>query len=60
MLHLNRNHGLTFVWVTHAPDVARHAQRLITMRDGQIVDDHPLAGTQVSETQRAAPQGLVE
>jgi putative ABC transport system ATP-binding protein len=36
MLQLNRNHNLTFVWVTHAPEVARQAQRLIIMRDGLI------------------------
>ena len=36
MLQLNRDHKLTFVWVTHAPEVARQAQRLITMRDGLI------------------------
>jgi putative ABC transport system ATP-binding protein len=42
MLHLNREHGLTFVWVTHAMDVAQQAHRLITMRDGQIVDDRQL------------------
>jgi putative ABC transport system ATP-binding protein len=36
MLQLNRDHNLTFVWVTHAPEVANQAQRLITMRDGLI------------------------
>jgi putative ABC transport system ATP-binding protein len=36
MLQLNRNHNLTFVWVTHAPEIARQAQRLIIMRDGLI------------------------
>ena len=30
---------LTFVWVTHAIEVALQAQRLITMRDGQIETD---------------------
>lgn len=39
MLHLNREHGLTFVWVTHALEVAQQAHRLVTMRDGQIEDD---------------------
>ena len=39
MLQLNREHGLTFVWVTHAREVAHQASRLITMRDGLIVDD---------------------
>jgi putative ABC transport system ATP-binding protein len=39
MLSLNREHGLTFVWVTHALEVAQQASRLITMRDGAIVGD---------------------
>jgi putative ABC transport system ATP-binding protein len=41
MLRLNREYQLTFVWVTHAIEVARQAQRLIAMRDGQIESDHP-------------------
>ena len=39
MLSLNREHGLTFVWVTHSVEVAQQAQRLITMRDGRIESD---------------------
>lgn len=39
MLQLNHTHGLTFVWVTHASEVARQASRLITMRDGRIESD---------------------
>jgi putative ABC transport system ATP-binding protein len=42
MLSLNQEHGLTFVWVTHAPEVAKLAHRLITMRDGTIEGDHLL------------------
>ena len=42
MLRLNREHQLTFIWVTHALEVARQAHRLITMRDGQIVGDQPV------------------
>jgi putative ABC transport system ATP-binding protein len=42
MLQLNREHGLTFVWVTHAQEVARSANRLITMRDGLIETDRPI------------------
>ena len=42
MLQLNHEHGLTFVWVTHAPEVAKRALRLITMRDGLIENDHPI------------------
>ena len=39
MLELNWEEGLTFVWVTHAPDIAQQAGRLITMRDGRIETD---------------------
>ncbi|MBF0502545.1 MAG: ABC transporter ATP-binding protein [Candidatus Riflebacteria bacterium] len=35
---LNRR-GLTIVMVTHDLEMARHAKRLITMRDGRIVED---------------------
>jgi ABC-type lipoprotein export system ATPase subunit len=42
MLHLNQVYHLTFVWVTHAPDIARQAGRLIMMRDGRIVDDQSI------------------
>ena len=30
--------GTTIVMVTHAADVAAHAHRVITMRDGRIID----------------------
>lgn len=42
MLTLNHQYTLTFVWVTHAIEVARQAQRLITMRDGLIEGDQPI------------------
>ncbi len=38
---LNRDQGLTIVLVTHEPDVARHAQRLIHVVDGHIAEDGP-------------------
>ena len=31
--------GLTIILVTHEPDVAAHARRLLRMRDGRIVED---------------------
>ena len=36
--------GLTIVLVTHDPTVAAHADRLITVRDGRIVEDRKLEG----------------
>ena len=35
---LNRG-GITIILVTHEPDIAEHARRKITFRDGRIVDD---------------------
>ncbi|MBX3234169.1 MAG: ABC transporter ATP-binding protein [Labilithrix sp.] len=31
--------GLTILYVTHEPDVARYASRVVTMKDGRIVSD---------------------
>lgn len=43
---LHREKGMTLVLVTHDMEVARRADRIITMRDGQIVSDevtsHPV------------------
>jgi putative ABC transport system ATP-binding protein len=36
---LNRDHGQTFVIVTHDPEVGEACDRVIRMRDGVVVDD---------------------
>jgi len=36
---LHREQGLTIVLVTHEPDIARYAERIVLFRDGQIVSD---------------------
>ncbi|ACM20464.1 ABC transporter, ATP-binding protein [Geotalea daltonii FRC-32] len=33
--------GITIIMVTHEPDIAAHAKRQLTFRDGQIIDDRP-------------------
>jgi putative ABC transport system ATP-binding protein len=36
---LNKEHGRTIILITHEQDVAEHAERIITLRDGVIVSD---------------------
>ena len=37
--NLNRERGITIVFVTHETDIAEHMQRTIQIRDGRIVRD---------------------
>jgi macrolide transport system ATP-binding/permease protein len=39
LVSLNREQGLTIVLVTHESDIAAYADRIVTMRDGEIVSD---------------------
>lgn len=36
---LNKDHGRTVILITHEHDVAEHAERIIMLRDGQIISD---------------------
>lgn len=40
---LNREQGITTVFVTHDPWIARHTQRVIMLRDGKIIADRQIA-----------------
>jgi putative ABC transport system ATP-binding protein len=37
--HLNEQKKVTIIMVTHEPDIAQHAKRIVTLRDGVIVSD---------------------
>lgn len=38
LLNLNQERGVTLIIVTHDPDVAAHAQRIVHIRDGRVED----------------------
>ncbi len=37
--HLNQERNITVIYVTHEPDIAEHATRIIQMRDGAVLSD---------------------
>lgn len=39
MVEMNQELGITFIFSTHDPQVWEYAQRLITLKDGKIVED---------------------
>jgi len=44
---LNAEQGITVILVTHEHDVARYAERIISVRDGLIADDQVVKGRRV-------------
>ena len=46
LLALNRDHGITVLMVTHEPDMAAYARRMVHFIDGRIASDtinpHPV------------------
>ncbi len=49
---LNRERGITLVLVTHEPDIAQYAQRVVVFKDGKIKKDYQI------EEQRDASEEL--
>ena len=40
---LNRENGISIILVTHEPDIAGYAQRVIRFKDGHVVSDEPVS-----------------
>ena len=45
---LNETDNLTIILVTHEPDIADYARRIITFRDGHVTHDQPVARRRVA------------
>jgi putative ABC transport system ATP-binding protein len=41
--HLNRERGIGVVLVTHEPDIADYASRIVVFRDGRVEQDRQVA-----------------
>lgn len=58
---LNREQGITTVFVTHDPWIARHTQRVIMLRDGKIIADRQVAEPLVAgESERPSEAAEME
>ena len=51
---LNRERGITILLITHEHDIAEYGTRIITFRDGRIVQDHAVATHRRAEEEMAA------
>jgi macrolide transport system ATP-binding/permease protein len=65
LVALNRTQGVTIVVVTHEPDIAAYADRVVTMRDGSVVSDERVAkpprpgAARPAVAREAAPVGSI-
>jgi putative ABC transport system ATP-binding protein len=57
---LNRYQGLTVILVTHEADVAAYAERVLTVRDGELVSDGPPAQAVSLLAREVVPQKAQE
>jgi putative ABC transport system ATP-binding protein len=57
--HLNDD-GLTIVLVTHEPDIAEYASRIVAFRDGRVRGDRPVMGRRHADDERKALEARVD
>jgi putative ABC transport system ATP-binding protein len=58
--NLNRTQGITIVVVTHSDDVAKYADRIVTFRDGRVVNDRLVASPRKEDGEAVDSSPVVE
>ncbi len=56
LARLNADQGITILMVTHEPDMASYAHRIVRFVDGLVADDEPNPNIVAAGTHTAAPQ----
>jgi putative ABC transport system ATP-binding protein len=51
---LNRENSITVVLITHEPDIAQYAERVVTFRDGRVIHDEPIVTRRDAAREAAA------
>ena len=57
LFHRLHGEGQTIIMVTHEPDIAAHAERVVTLRDGKIESDRRQAAAPARGREAAVPAG---
>ncbi|MDD5560001.1 ATP-binding cassette domain-containing protein, partial [Candidatus Methylomirabilis sp.] len=58
---LNREGGITVILVTHEPDVAAYAKRVLSFKDGRLLKDEPVQQSRIAREelqQTSAERGI--
>ncbi|MHB1294059.1 MAG: ABC transporter ATP-binding protein [Anaerolineae bacterium] len=53
---LNRERGITIVYVTHDANIAEYTRRIVRLRDGLIEGDEPVAAQRLVHSDETAPE----
>jgi putative ABC transport system ATP-binding protein len=57
LCELNNMEGITVIVVTHEQEIADHAQRIITLKDGEIIDEQQIMKSAVSDSKLSQGEG---